>query len=523
MVDNKKEVAKRKEKIIGWLKDPYFLGLLGILLLAFIIRIYYFTKTLDQAVWWDEGEYMLRVKHLVLNTPQSGFFEGRELFTPYFWALIYYLFNSETAIRFVQVIISTLTVWATYYLGKEVYDKKIGLLASAFMTFFWLHLFFTDRLLTYLYAPLFYTLALGLFWAGYNKNYEKKDKYLLLFFVTVMLGVGIYYSIAFSALTVIIYLLFTERLNFVKNKRLWKGLLIALPLLLLSFIPSYIVQGSIIPRLSQVGEIESTQTGAGLAGLFTYVDMMPRLMLSVYLGILVISLYLFVRLILFFDIEIIKAKDMNDSKRDLFVFIGALVPFALYTWLSMTAGGDAGASYDAWIMPVFPALFCFMSRAVFDFTEFIKSFLKSDGLKKMAIIIVALIVIWGFYQHYVFAGDTIENKIPSYYNLKPAGEWLKENTAKEDKIYSAAVPELTYYSEREIMNTENLKEGTQEAFIELLKENNINYMVLTLWERSPDLVYSLPQSGKLNMTITQVYFLDKQMTNPDVIIYKINW
>ena len=94
MTSEKKEIAERTAKIKGWFKDPYVIGFIAIIVVAFIIRMYYFFQTLDQAVWWDEGEYMLRVKHLVLNTPQSGFFQGRELFTPYFWALIYYLFNS---------------------------------------------------------------------------------------------------------------------------------------------------------------------------------------------------------------------------------------------------------------------------------------------------------------------------------------------------------------------------------------------------------------------------------------------
>jgi len=523
MTSEKKEIAERTAKIKGWFKDPYVIGFIAIIVVAFIIRMYYFFQTLDQAVWWDEGEYMLRVKHLVLNTPQSGFFQGRELFTPYFWALIYYLFNSETAIRFVQVIISTLTVGVTYFLGKEVYDKKIGLLASAFMGFLWLHIFFTERLLTYLYAPLFYTLALGLFWVGYNKNYENKERYLLWFFITIMIGVGIYYSIAFAAITVVLYLLFSERLSFLKNKKLWKYFLISLPLLLLSFVPSYIVQGSIIPRLSQVGTIEATQTGAGIAGLLTYIKMMPIILLSVYLWIAIISLYLLVKLILFFDIEIIKAKEMNESRKDLFMFLGALVPFAAYTWLSMTAGGDAGASYDAWILPVFPVLFCFMSKAVFEITDWISGMLNGN-MKKVFMILIGIILIWGFYGQIQFADSTIKTKEPSYYNLKPAGEWIKENTAKEDKIYSAAIPELTYYSEREIVGHDDpVTNGTQSGFLKMLKENKVKYFVLTSWERSPDWIYSLPDENKLNLTVVQVYFLDKEMKNPDVIIYRIDW
>ena len=205
------------------------------------------------------------------------------------------------------------------------------------------------------------------------------------------------------------------------------------------------------------------------------------------------------------------------------MFLGALVPFAAYTWLSMTAGGDAGASYDAWILPVFPVLFCFMSKAVFEITDWISGMLNGN-MKKVFMILIGIILIWGFYGQIQFADSTIKTKEPSYYNLKPAGEWIKENTAKEDKIYSAAIPELTYYSEREIVGHDDpVTNGTQSGFLKMLKENKVKYFVLTSWERSPDWIYSLPDENKLNLTVVQVYFLDKEMKNPDVIIYRIDW
>jgi len=235
-------------------------------------------------------------------------------------------------------------------------------------------------------------------------------------------------------------------------------------------------------------------------------------------------LYLLVKLVLFFDIEIIKANGMNGSKRDLFIFIGVLVPLSLYTWLSITAGGNAGASYDAWIMPVFPALFCFMSKAVFEIRDWASGMLN-ESMRPILTVVIAIILIWGFWGHITFADESIKAKESSFYNLKPAGEWLKENTAKEDKIYSAAVPELTYYSEREILGHDDpMVNKSQEGFIKFINSEKPKYLVLTLWEYSPDYVVGSVNSGVFNLSVANAYFIQMNgQKNPDVVIYKINW
>ena len=519
-----------RQKIENWFKNPYNLALLGILVLAFAIRLYFFFVTKNQAVWWDEGEYMLRVNHLVFGSPQSGFFIGRELFTPYFWALVFLIFKSELAIRFVQVIISMFTVFSTYYLGKEVYDKKTGLLAALMISTFWLHLFFTARLLTYLYAPLFYTLVLALFWKGRYSDSPHKEKYLFLSFTTITIGLGIYYSVAFAAVALLIFLFLTEQFKFLVDKKLWKVFLLSLPFLLLSFIPSYLVQGHIIPRLGQIETISANEFGAGLAGLFTYTRMMPTLLLSVYLVILVASLFMLLRLGLYFDFIIKQKEGSATFNKDLYIFLGAFIPLGIYTWLSMVAGGAAGASYDAWILPVFPALFCFMSNFMFFTGDYLSGFVKS---KKIVYALIIALVLFGSYSQLGFARANINGKVDSFYNLKPAGAWLLENSQPEDIVLSSAVPELTYYSQREIMSFDTNQSKAVKNMEELSEAvNRIRpaYFAWTLWERSPDWlnaeIHANPTNPQniLNLTLVQVFYMDQNGQKvPDVLIYKINY
>ena len=60
-------LKERKEKIINWLKKDYNLYFVGILVLALVIRLYYFSLTLDQPLWWDEAEYMNMARAWAFN------------------------------------------------------------------------------------------------------------------------------------------------------------------------------------------------------------------------------------------------------------------------------------------------------------------------------------------------------------------------------------------------------------------------------------------------------------------------
>jgi len=60
-------MENRTERIKLWLKDPYNLTLVIIIVLAFAIRLYYFFITKNQPLWWDEAEYMATAKHWAFN------------------------------------------------------------------------------------------------------------------------------------------------------------------------------------------------------------------------------------------------------------------------------------------------------------------------------------------------------------------------------------------------------------------------------------------------------------------------
>ncbi|HLF54036.1 MAG TPA: hypothetical protein VI544_02545, partial [Candidatus Nanoarchaeia archaeon] len=69
MGEEENKMEERKERVKKWLKNPYNLALIGVLVFAFAIRLYYFFVTRGQPLWWDEAEYMSTAKHWAFGVP----------------------------------------------------------------------------------------------------------------------------------------------------------------------------------------------------------------------------------------------------------------------------------------------------------------------------------------------------------------------------------------------------------------------------------------------------------------------
>ena len=123
MEDKKDLIKNRKEKIVQWIKNPYNAILLLIIVLAIIVRLYYFNLTKTQPLWWDEAEYMAMAKAWAFNMDYN-FLPVRPILLSLITALFLKIANTEFLTRFFLFIFSIASVPATYYLGKEIYHKK---------------------------------------------------------------------------------------------------------------------------------------------------------------------------------------------------------------------------------------------------------------------------------------------------------------------------------------------------------------------------------------------------------------
>jgi hypothetical protein len=278
-------------------------------------------------------------------------------------------------------------------------------------------------------------------------------------------------------------------------------------------------------------EIEANEIGAGLAGLFTYPLMMPRLLLPVLLWALMMALILIVgRIILSFDL-ILKNQQVGLIKKDLFIFLVALIPFAFYTYMAMTAGGSAGAFYDAWILPVFPALFVLISRMLLEIKDFAYSKLSKEVSRKIIVLLIIAAIVFVGYAHIKAADTSIKGKISSYDSVKYAGEWLRENSNPGDIIISASLPQINYYSQRKTYPylrpypssddpTVRINESDFDRFME---EKKPRFLTDSLWESVPDWVHRYAEKHKDSITPVQAYYLDSKKTQLSFIIYEVKF
>src|SRR3990167_10242817 len=116
---------KKGNKISNFLKNKENLVLFLIIVFALIIRIWVYIKTLNQPIWWDEGDYLAAAKRwgLGLNIHDIWYYR-RAFLLPVIWAGIYKIGGNETFLRFTELIFSILVVYFTYLLGKVVFSKN---------------------------------------------------------------------------------------------------------------------------------------------------------------------------------------------------------------------------------------------------------------------------------------------------------------------------------------------------------------------------------------------------------------
>ena len=159
-------------------KDFYLFSLIVLIIIGFILRFY---KLNIQSLWIDEGfSINAAVQTLKYGYPllESGFVYSGSLLNTYFIAFFIKLFKDLIfASRLVSVIFGILSIIITFYFGKEIYNKKIGLIAALFVTFSSIEIAWSRQARMYAQFQFFYLLSLYLFYKFIN---NKSLKYFIL-------------------------------------------------------------------------------------------------------------------------------------------------------------------------------------------------------------------------------------------------------------------------------------------------------------------------------------------------------
>jgi mannosyltransferase len=86
--------------------------------------------------------------------------------------------NNEVILRLVSVIAGTLTIPAIYYAGKQFYNKDIGVISAALLTFSTFHILYSQEARSYVLLLFFFVIALIFFLKCFRTN---AIKYWLIF------------------------------------------------------------------------------------------------------------------------------------------------------------------------------------------------------------------------------------------------------------------------------------------------------------------------------------------------------
>jgi 4-amino-4-deoxy-L-arabinose transferase-like glycosyltransferase len=502
-----KKMEQRKNKLnnflFGWVKDNYDKAFLGVLALALIIRIYFFIITKTQPVWWDAADYLSLAKVFGKGLRLDYLFSPRRPFLlSLIWAFFFKIGLDEISLRILQVLFSMGALVGMYMVGKSMFNKKIALISSCLFAVFWQDLFFSYRMMTEIPDLFFFLFALYFFWEGYIK----KRKNMLIWF-GVFLGCAVLTRAAtlMMGFSFAIFIIIHDKWRFVKNKELWKAVLIVL-LFLSSFLFFIYVkeQSNPINRFLGIGERRFNSTNSmKFAGIITYSAFFPQ-----YLGWALLIPFLLglgmLLLDLILNIDLVWKAKNEKLQTELFLFLLFLVPFFYHAYI-----GDHFE--DRYLMLCFIPFFMILSDALLKVYEWI----KPHG-KQLAIGAIIAILLLGAYFQLNMANTTIINKSTSYAPVKDAGLWLKENTLPNETVMTRSYYQNFYYSERE---TYKISSTNETDFIKELKDKKPDYFILSVFEQYPDFLYSFPQEHPEIMTPIKVY---NQGDQPLLIIYKVN-
>jgi len=313
--------------------------LIVLLILGFFYRIYGLSNNYS---FWSDEEHVAIFARAILERGKpilaNGFSTEASQWLQY-WAsaLSSRVFGlNEFAIRFPSVIFGVLTIWAVYLLGKELFNKNVGLVAATLITFLKIEILWSRQARPY-QALQFFSLLGAFFIAKLTKGERFNWRYFLGF-----LGCGILASLMHGMGLVIFFVGFLYLLIFRFSwfKKKWTALGLAIPLIF-----SYIFRVQILAIVSQIGKTNN---------LFYYRVFLthnyPLLCLLAFLGgILLIWQKKYRELILFA------------------VFLGVqIVIDSFFLWQPFTR----------YFYPVFPFLILLSVFALFEISQYLGSLIK---------------------------------------------------------------------------------------------------------------------------------------------------
>lgn len=210
--------------------------LVALFIIAFLVR--YIAVFVTPIKIWDETVYVNLGTDLSRNLLDYSFSHGwsdfipiaqndlygypnagfRAPLLPYLLAFLNIL-QLAFLINFFMPFIGALSVILVYWLGKELFNKKIGFIAAIFFAFIPLHVEYSSRVLTDALVTFFVLLSFVSFWKGFEKgNY----KYKIFFGIFLALSLLSRYTALWIFPVFLLYAVIRGKLvQFLRDKYFW--------------------------------------------------------------------------------------------------------------------------------------------------------------------------------------------------------------------------------------------------------------------------------------------------------------
>ena len=188
--------------------------ILAVIIFGFLLR----AISLNQSFWLDEATSGLVVRNFNLGEIITKFSPG-DFHPPLYYLILkiwsYVFGTSEIALRFPSIVFGLLTIYLVYLIGKELFNKKVGLIAGSFLTTSGLHIYYSQEARMYSLVTLLVSYLVYLF---------LKKRWFLFSIILLLIGMTDY-----PALLIIPVFL-------VVGRKEWRKLVLSSSLLVISYL-----------------------------------------------------------------------------------------------------------------------------------------------------------------------------------------------------------------------------------------------------------------------------------------------
>jgi len=454
------------------------------------------------------------------------------------------IIGTDSAIRIVSPIMGTLTVASTYLLGREIFNKRTGILAAALVSVNGLLWFLSERVLIGATLTFFFTTALLAF--HYGLKDEKYSKYAIWSWGPLILLTALSKQPGYVLGPVIlIYFLYMKRDALsdyfmtdkdLKDSDLWAELTdrnyyIAVSLFTIMMLPWMIRNMGVcgVPLCSFQTALEIAQSTTGnldVRGTFFFLTGLPGILtlpIAAFTGLKVLKNFsdsfnrnadLFVKktaiLLILVSFTYLVYRELTPLMIVASMAMYAVMDGEKLLWIA-TAFGLGIMSLNQTKVPryiifVIPAVLTITALGIEEFSTRIVSLLqeKISGVKLQPEYIAILVITPLLAFSYLNGLGMVSNN--SFQALEPAGEWLDENTGENDK-FVATSPQYRYYAYPRMYEAKAGGLGDNETeFRNLLTQENVSYVLLDVYERTqPEWMDSgLPPYRLSQNTVNQI-------------------